>query len=103
MDETLKIHIQNLPEYQQLLSKRRHLNTILIPLMLVTYFGFVLALAFFPDILSHRIGEGVTTLGIVLGLALIFLTFGVTGVYIRQTDKKIFDLLDVIRTKAQGR
>jgi len=102
MNKALQDRIINLPEYQELLRRRRQLNRPLVIVMLVAYFGFVLALAFFPQFLSYRIGEGVTTLGLCLGLALIFLTFLITGIFIQRTDTIISDLLERIQKKVIG-
>lgn len=102
MDERLKSKIVNLPEYQELLARRRQLNRPLVLVILIAYFGFILALAFDPKFLSIRVGEGVTTLGIVLGLVLIILTFAITGIFIHQTDGKISALLETIRNKVNG-
>lgn len=102
MDDLLKARITNLPEYKTLLKKRVKLGMPLIAIMLVSYFGFILLLAYVPSFLSIRVGDGVTTLGICLGLALIILTFAITGFFIYQTDEKIGKLLDIIRAKTLG-
>lgn len=102
MDTGSLSRITNLPEYQELLKKRRQINTPIMVTILVSYFGFILLLAYEPRLhfLSQRIGDGVTTLGICLGVAIMLLTFALTGFYIFQTDKKVSDLLEKIRIKA---
>lgn len=94
--------IRSAPEYQELLARRRALILPLSILTLVIYYAFILALAFFPEALSVRIGEGVTTLGILIGLGVIFSTFVITGIYVRKANREIEDLLIKIQQKYKG-
>lgn len=99
MDDTLRNRITSLPEYRELLERKRQLAVPLVIIMLVVYFGFIIGLAFFPAVLSTRIGDGVTTVGIGLGLGIIVLTFALTGFFIHHSEKRL-DLLVTIREKA---
>lgn len=99
MQDALKARITSLPEYAMLLHRRRLLIVPLTCLIIFAYYGFILAIAFFPDMLSQKIGSGVTSLGICLGLGLIFLTFAITGIYVHIANGKIEDLLKSIQDK----
>ena len=55
-------------------------------LMLVIYFGFILLVAFAKPLLAMKIGEGVTSLGILLGLGVIVSAFILTGIYIYRAN-----------------
>jgi uncharacterized membrane protein (DUF485 family) len=92
--------IRAMPEYQELLSRRRALIVPLAIVTLVIYYAFILALAFFPEALSVRMGEGVTTIGIWIGLGVIFATFAITGIYVRKANQEIETLLHKIQEKA---
>lgn len=91
--------ITKLPEFDELIRKRRALTIPLTLIMLIAYFGFILAIAFAPDALSQKIDAGVTTLGIALGLGLIFLTFIVTGLFVHQSNHKLEVLVETIQQK----
>lgn len=89
-------HITGSVEYKALLQRRRSLMVPFIFSMLVGYYGFIVLIAFAPAVLSQRLGDGVSTLGIWLGLGLIFLTFAVTILFVILTNQKIKPLLDHI-------
>lgn len=90
-------HIVSLPEYRALLAHRRGMMLPFILLMLAGYYGFILLIAFDPALLSTKVGEGVSTLGIWLGLGLILLTFVVTVLYVVLTNGKTETLIDRIQ------
>lgn len=102
MDPALKTLVTESYEYRELLRRRRQLIRPLLFLMLFAYYGFILVLAFRPDILKVRVGDGATTLGICVGVGLIFLTIAVTGIYIHQTDEKSEKLLASLKRKVAG-
>lgn len=94
--------IRSAPEYQELLRRRKALIVPLSIITLVIYYAFILALAFFPEALSVRIGGGVTSIGIVLGLGVILATFVITGFYVRKANRDIEGLLHTIQQKYKG-
>ena len=54
--------------YQRLVTMRSRFGWRLTILMLVIYFGYILLIAFEPHILARPLDDGVTSLGIPLGL-----------------------------------
>jgi uncharacterized membrane protein (DUF485 family) len=54
--------------------------------MLVIYFGFILLVAFAKPLLATKIGGGVTSLGILLGLGVIISAFILTGIYVYRAN-----------------
>jgi uncharacterized membrane protein (DUF485 family) len=50
--------------------------------MIAIYFGFILLIAFDPKLLGTRIGDGVMTIGIPVGLFVIVAAFVLTGIYV---------------------
>jgi uncharacterized membrane protein (DUF485 family) len=78
--------IEQDPNYQELVRRRSSLGWILSLIMLVVYFGFILLVAYAPKFLGTRIGAGVTTIGIPIGLAVIVLAFVLTGIYVREAN-----------------
>lgn len=85
--------IESNPKFRELVESRGRLATILSIAMLVIYFGFILIVAFAPGILGTRIGDGVITLGIPLGLLVIISAFVLTGIYVAKANST-FDRLN---------
>ena len=68
------------------MRKRTRFAWILSATMLVIYFGFVAIIAFAPKVLALPIGNGVTTVGIPVGLFVIISAFVLTGIYVRRAN-----------------
>ena len=80
-------------------ARRQRLALILTAVMVLIYFGFILLVAFDKQLLATRIGEGVTTLGMPIGLAVIVFTIVITAIYVRRANNEFDQLSDDI-TKA---
>jgi uncharacterized membrane protein (DUF485 family) len=80
--------IQRDPNYQELVRRRSSLGWTLSLIMLVIYFGFILLVAYAPKFLGMRFGEGVTTIGIPIGLFVIASAFVLTGIYVSKANSK---------------
>lgn len=85
------LRIMNSPAFAELRARRGRFAAILTTLMLVIYYGFILAIAFAPEWLAIRI-DGVITLGIPLGLGVILSAIVLTGIYVRRANGE-FDAL----------
>ncbi len=82
MDADLLTRIQANPKYQQLKNRRTRFGWILTVVMLIAYFGYIGLIAFDKAFLARPIGDGVTSLGIPVGIGLILLTVLLTGIYV---------------------
>lgn len=102
MSDDIASRIASMPEYQELLKRRRALIVPLSILTLTIYFAFILALAFFPESLSVRIGGGVTSIGIVIGLCVILITFAITGFYVHRNNRDVEGLIHTLQSKMKG-
>ncbi|MCG8996025.1 DUF485 domain-containing protein [Laribacter hongkongensis] len=91
-DDVLK-RVQQNPKFAELVHKKTSLGWTLSIVMLAIYYGFVLVLAFAPHSLGARIGDGVITLGIPVGVAIIVSAFVLTGIYVRKANTE-FDQLN---------
>src|SRR3954453_13469983 len=80
--------IRQAPNYQELVRRRASLGWTLSLIMLVIYFGFILLVAYAPKFLGMRLGEGVTTIGIPIGLFVIASAFWLTGIYVSKANSK---------------
>ena len=102
MEEDLVQRIKADPNYHQLVSSRSKYSWTLAVLMLVVYYGYILLIAFKRDLLATRIGSGVMTWGIPIGLAVIVFTVLITGIYVRRANKQFDDLSNAIQARVQA-
>ena len=100
MDTDLSRRIAADPNYQRLKSRRARLGWVLTISMLLVYYGFILLVAFAKPFLATRLGEGVTTIGMPIGLAVIVFTIVITGIYVRRANGEFDVLSNAIAKKA---
>jgi len=92
MQADLATRIVRDPRYQELKSKRTRFGWWLALSMMVVYYGFVLLVAFNKPFLATRLGTGVTTIGMPIGLGIIIFTVAITAIYVRRANGE-FDAL----------
>lgn len=92
--------VTSLPEYHELLRRRRLITIPLIIAMLGAYFSFILLVAYKPVFLAQTVGAGVLTYGIIFGLGIILLTLAITVVYVWYSNSRIENLVIDIKQKA---
>jgi len=80
------------PHYVELKHKRTSLGWWLSLAGMVAYYGFILLVAFDKPFLAQRLGGGVMTVGMPLGVAVIVFTIVITWIYIRRANSE-FDAL----------
>jgi len=80
------------PKYQELRRKRNGFGWLLAVCMLVVYYGYIALIAFNKPFLSTPIGDGVTTIGIPIGMGVIVFTVVITAIYVRRANTE-FDAL----------
>ena len=86
------------PKFQELVRTRSGFAWTLAAAMLAIYLGFILLVAFAPGLMAVKVGGGVTSLGIVLGLVVIVSAFLLTGIYVQRANSR-FDGLTRDLTK----
>lgn len=74
--------LQQQPEYLALKRARSRITWVLAVITITMYFSLILLIAFAPDSLAQPIGQGVTSIGIMLGLGVILGCFIITGIYV---------------------
>lgn len=89
--------IKNNPDYQKLVSERSRFAWILTIIMLVVYYAFIMVIAFDPSLLGARIGSGVITVGIPIGIAIIIIAFILAGVYVKRANGEFDKLTQQVR------
>jgi uncharacterized membrane protein (DUF485 family) len=92
MRDDLGDRIRANPKYQELVSKRNSYGWMMTIVMLVVYYGYILLIAFNKEFLSQKLGAGVTSIGIPIGVGVILFTIIITGIYIRRANTEFDDL-----------
>ena len=97
MEDDLVKKIKSNPKYQKLVSTRSSYGWTLTWIMMVVYYGFILLIAFDKELLSAKIGAGVMTWGMPIGLFVIVFTVIITGIYVRRANSEFDNLTAEIR------
>ena len=92
MQGDLTDRIASHPGYIELKHKRTSLGWWLSLAGIVAYYGFILLVAFDKPLLAQKLGSGVTTVGMPLGVAIILFTIVITWVYVRRANSE-FDVM----------
>jgi len=93
--------ILNNPAYRQLIHRRDSLAWILSICVLVLYFGFVLMVAFLPEVLTAKISEGsVIPFGMLVGFGVIVASIILTGIYVRRCNSTFDPMIEAIMKDA---
>jgi uncharacterized membrane protein (DUF485 family) len=80
------------PKYQLLKSKRSAFGWMLTIVMMVVYYGYISLIAFNKEFLGRPIGDGVTTIGVPIGMGVIIFTVLITGIYVRRANSEFDEL-----------
>ena len=80
------------PKFQELVRERSGFAWMLSGAMLIIYYGFILMVAFAKPLLAVKVGSGVTTVGIVIGLGVIVSAFVLTGLYVQRANSRFDEL-----------
>ncbi|SKC87495.1 Uncharacterized membrane protein, DUF485 family [Burkholderia sp. CF099] len=100
MDLKLAEKIKSSVAYRELVRKRSRLGWMLTALVLVVYYGYVLLIAFDKQFLAAKMGAGVMTWGMPIGLFVIVFTVVVTGFYVRRANSTYDQLTEQIKREA---
>ncbi|MFA6700634.1 MAG: DUF485 domain-containing protein [Thiomicrospira sp.] len=101
MDQSMVNKIKAMPQFQQLVAERSRLAWTLSAIMLVAYYGFILLIAFKPEVFKIVVMGQYTTLGFPLGVGLILLAFVLTGIYVRKANSDFDELTQQIRDEVK--
>lgn len=96
MNDPIVDRIQKNPKYLELRKKRNAFGWGLTLLMMVVYYGYIALIAFNKPFLAQRIGDGVTTLGVPIGLGVIVFTVVITAIYVRRANSEFDELTAAI-------
>lgn len=85
------------PRYLALVRGRARFAWQLTFVICAIYYGYVLLIAFRPDILARPIGDGVTTLGIPVGIGVILSGIALTALYVWRANRHYDPALQALR------
>ncbi len=92
MEDASVQRIMRDPHFRELVRRRSEFAWVLSAIMLAVYLGFILLVAFAHNLMAIKIGGGETSVGILIGLAVILLAFVLTGIYVSQANSRFDDL-----------
>ncbi|MHC5307744.1 DUF485 domain-containing protein [Bartonella sp. LJL80] len=101
MDEQMVAKIQASPAYIALRKKRNRLGGFLTAIALIIYYGWIALIAFDKEFLSQRIGEGVTTIAVPIGIGVIVIMVILTAVYVLAANSSYDGYVEEIKKEVQ--
>jgi uncharacterized membrane protein (DUF485 family) len=99
MTDPVVARIRANPKYQELKQKRSSFGWLLTALMMVVYYGYIALIAWNKEFLGRPIGDGVTTIGVPIGMGVIVFTIVITGIYVRRANSEFDSLTKQILEK----
>lgn len=89
MSSDVYYRIRNNPKYQEEMAKRSRFQWTLAAIVLVIFYGFILIVAFAPQLLATPLSSGSTTsVGIPIGVGIITLFWLLTGYYVYHANRE---------------
>ena len=101
MSQQISNNIASDPRFLKFVAKRNSYSVIMTILGAVAYYGFILLVAFNKELLGTKIGSGVTTLGVPLGVGVIVFTIILTWIYVRRANTEFDATNEAIIKEAQ--
>lgn len=95
--------VQANPAFHEMVRKKTALSWGLSLLVVLSYFSFILILAFSPATLGQPLSSNtITTIGVPVGIFIIVFSFILTGIYVYQANGTFHDLTQEIVKEAQA-
>ena len=89
------------PKFLEFVAMRSRYGIIMSIISAAAYYGFILLVAFDKQLLATKIGSGVTTLGVPLGVGVIVFTIILTWIYVRRANTEFDAINESIIKEAQ--
>jgi uncharacterized membrane protein (DUF485 family) len=74
------------PKFQAFVKKRNNYSILMTVLGSIAYYGFILLVAYNKEFLATKIGGGVASIGIPIGVGVIVFTIIITWIYVRRAN-----------------
>lgn len=102
MQQELAEKIQNNPHFQDLVRRRNRFAWSLSIFVLVVYYTYILVIAFKPEVFATPISsDSVISIGIPIGAGIIFMSWVLTGVYIRRANSDFDEITKKIQKESK--
>lgn len=88
------------PKFQAFVKKRNNYSIMMTLLGAVAYYGFILLVAYNKEFLATKLGVGVTTIGIPLGVGVIVFTIVITWIFVARANSEFDAESDAIVREA---
>jgi len=99
--DDIQARIRANPKFEQFVSTRNTYSIIMAILGALAYYGFILLVAYDKEFLAQKIGAGVTSVGIPLGVGVIVFTIILTWIYVRRANTEFDQINAEIIREAQ--
>jgi len=87
MDRQIFVRIRGNPKFEQLTSERSRLAWLLTAIVLLSYYSFIMVIAFGPHLLRVPLWPGsALSVGVPLGALIIIGSWLLTGYYVRRAN-----------------
>ncbi|WP_341645621.1 DUF485 domain-containing protein [Thauera sp. SDU_THAU2] len=94
MSSSIYSHIRHDPRFAELAARRRLFAGTMTAIVLVAFYGFVLLVAFWPEMIGRRLFEGSNlSFGVAAGMFQFALFWGLTYLYVRRANGE-FEVLN---------
>jgi uncharacterized membrane protein (DUF485 family) len=100
VDQDLVQRVKSDPNYQKLVSRRSRFGWLLTWAVMIVYYGFTALNAWDKPFMASKVGTGVMSWGVPLGLFVILFTVVVTAIYVRRANSEYDELTDAIQKRA---
>lgn len=95
-DDTVRRVVAH-PKYQELVQKRTRVSLAFFAVMIVIYAGFIITLAYLPELFSRPIGEGYTmSIGVLTATLVAFSAVLMIAAYVHYSAKYFDPLVRAI-------
>jgi len=95
--------IKNNSKYQELVRKRSRFAWTLAISMLLVYYAYIMTIAFKPELLAQPLSEdSAVTIGIPIGIAIIFFAFLITGFYVYRANNYYDEMVAQIKADPEA-
>jgi uncharacterized membrane protein (DUF485 family) len=87
-NEDIQARIRANPKFHEFVSLRSRYSIIMSIIGAVAYYGFILLVAYDKEFLAQKLGGGVTSIGIPIGVGVIVFTIVITWIYVRRANSE---------------
>ena len=88
METDVVARIKANPKFHEFVAKRNSYSVVMAILGSLAYYGFILLVAYDKEFLAQKLGVGVTSLGIPLGVGVIAFTIILTWIYVSRANSE---------------